>query len=221
MIQEYEEQIKDSVGTRCMVFSDNNQFLFVGELSHYDRANQTVRVTRSPDYTGIRFVKPGDAVKLRIKQGGGKPRFLLVDGTVIQSIQSYFYLLLRSVVEKEEEREYFRQAVMEKSEVDLVNGKQAGHPCLIADISAAGICIHSNQEYQLGDKLFLYHQTICPGGAAHNLEFRVVRSGKLEGSPYRYFYGCQFTNLSTGAQDRLFRDIFTLQASHLHGGREK
>lgn len=216
-----EELIREYVGSRCMVFSDNNQFLFLGELSHYDGVNRTIRVTRHSDYDGVRFVKPGDAVKLRIKQAGDRPRFLLVDGTVIQSIQAYFYLIIRSVVEKEEEREYFRQSVMQKSEVDLVNGKPAGHPCLIADISAAGIGIHSNQEYQVGDRLFLYNQTLCPGGRSHNLEFRIVRMGKLEGSRYRYFYGCQFINLSTGAQDRLFRDIFTLQASHLHAGREK
>lgn len=212
--------IKNNVGTRCMILSKNNQLLFFGEIAYCDVVNQTIRVD-GDSISARQFVEPDDWIKLNIKQGNGAPHFILVEGVVDQVINNYFVLKPQLIIEKSEEREYFRQPVMEKAKIALVNGKEAGQLCVIVDVSATGISFQSNETYQIGDCLWINNQRIRPGGATHNLEFVVVRQHDVDTGPYRHFYGCKFENLSTDAQDKLCCDIFALQAARLHAARDK
>lgn len=211
--------LQDSVGTRCMILSKDNELLFFGEIAYCDVVNKTIRIN-GDSASARQFVKPDDWVKLNLKQGDRNPHFLLVEGEVAQVINNYFVLEVKLIIEKSEEREYFRQSVLVKSVISVVNGKYAGHPCVLVDVSATGIAFQSNETYQIGDRLWIKNQKIRDGGANHNLEFLVVRQQDLKTGPYRHFYGCKFENLSTDAQDRLCCDIFALQAAQLRSARK-
>lgn len=218
--------IQDSVGARCMVLSQDNKLLFMGEVARYDAVNHVIRVEgtqeqpKNSPHAVQQLVEPGDVVKLHIKKNHDH-RLVLVEGTVQQSINNYFFMAPSSAIEKVEEREYFRQPVMSPSLISFVNHKAAGTPCMIVDLSATGISLQSNEIYQIGDCLWMYNQALRPKGPLHNLEFLVVRKRALDHGKYRYFYGCQFVNLSTDAQDKLFSDIFALQALNLRSAREQ
>lgn len=212
--------IQDKIGSRCMVLSQENELLFFGQVGYCDTVNQIIRVNgEGPG--AVPYVKPDDWVKLNLKDGMDSLGFLLVEGVVEQVIHSYFVLRPKLILEKREEREYFRQSVLQKVRIALVNGVPSDHSCMILDLSATGIGIQSNEVYQLGDSLWLSNQRIRPKGATHNLECIVVRQQTLETGPYRYFYGCRFENLSDEARDRLCCDIFALQVAQLHSKRGK
>ena len=212
--------IKKSVGSRCMILSQDNQLLFFGEIAYCDTVNQTIRVNGDGP-SARQFVKPADWVKLTIKHGARDTHFILTEGLVEQVINKYFVLRPRLVIEKSEEREYFRQPVMRPGKITLVNGKEVEKPCVIMDISATGIGLQSNETYEIGDSLWFGGQRIRPGGPAHNLACVVVRKQDLDTGLYRRLYGCKFVNLSDEAQDKLCCDIFALQAVRLRSVREK
>lgn len=212
--------VKNSVGSRCMILSKDNRLLFFGEVAYCDLVNETIRVN-GDSQAARQFVKPLDWVKLNIRQGSQDPHFILVEGEVDQVINQYFVLKPKLVIEKSEEREYFRQPVMRKAEVAAVNGEASGKPCVLVDVSATGMGLQSNEVYEIGDCLRLSGQKLRAGGPTHDLEFVVVRKQDLETGPYRHFYGCKYEHLSTEAQDKLCCDIFALQAAHLRSAREK
>ena len=214
------ELIKNCVGSRCMILSKDNQLLFFGEVAYCDLVNKTIRVD-GDSQAARQFVRPMDWVKLSIRQGSQDPHFILVEGEVDQVINRYFVLKPKLVIEKSEEREYFRQPVMRKVEITAVNGEEADKPGVIVDVSVTGVGLQSNEVYEIGDCLRLSGQRLREGGPAHDLEFVVVRQQALETGPYRHFYGCKYEHLSTEAQDKLCCDIFALQAVRLRSVREK
>ena len=212
--------IKNCVGSRCMILSRNNQLLSFGEIAYCDLVNGTIRVD-GDSQAARQFVRPMDWVKLNIQQGSQDSHFILAEGEVEQVINRYFVLKPKLVIEKSEEREYFRQPVMRKVEIAAVNGEASEKPCVIVNVSATGMGLQSNEVYEIGDCLRLSGQKLREGGPAHNLEFVVVRQQALETGPYRHFYGCKYEHLSTEAQDKLCCDIFALQAARLRSAREK
>lgn len=220
-----DDLIKDSVGSRCMVLTEDNNFLFAGELTRYDEAQNVIWVEekivqqKNASQDVHQPVKPGDVLKLHIKVGN-KNRLILIEGTVRQAAKQYFCMLPSSLIEKPDERAYFRQPVMASSLISFVNRNASSAPCMIVDLSATGIALQSNKLYQLGDYLWMYNQAIIPNGALHNLEFLVVRKKTLKDGIYRYFYGCQFVNLSSDEEDKLFSEIFALQNLNLRSSKK-
>lgn len=212
---------RDCVGARCMVLSKHNQLLFIGTVGYYDSVNHSLRIDWGNQCPVRSVMDCGDLIKLKISQGANTHQFILVDGLVEQIIHHYIVVKPQTVIEKNEEREYFRQPVMEHSVISFVNRKAAGDPCIIVDISATGISIQSNAIYESGDVLWMFNQPIYPGGLAHNLEFVVVRKNSVIDGAYRNFYGCKFINMSAEAQDKLCGEIFTLQSTSLRSVRDR
>lgn len=215
------DMIKDSLGARCMVLSKDNQLLFIGTLGHYDTINQKLRIDFSTQCPVRGLMKQGDLLKLQIKQNGKAHQFVLAEGPLEQVLNHYLVITPQSVMEKSEEREYFRQPVMQESIISFVNRKAAGNSCIVVDVSATGISIQSNAIYEIGDCLWLYNQPLFPGGLSHSLEFLVVRKHPVSGGKYRNFYGCKFINVTSEAQEKLFSDIFALQSTSLRSLRDK
>lgn len=214
------EWIPRHVGATCMVLAEANQLLFMGRLSHYDPVNTVVRVDvrGGAGSTPCWALRPEQRICLHIKQGGGN-QFVALEGTVVNALDDYFFLLPQSLLEKSDEREYFRQPVLEDSVVRVHNGQFVQQPCRIADISATGIAIYSRTQYEIGDRLELQGQQLRPGGPVHYLEFLIVRKSERDNVSLPYSYGCKFVNLSDRTQDALFSDIFALQGTKLRRDR--
>ena len=212
---------KDCVGANCMVFSKQNKLLFLGVVGYFDEVNHSLRVNWTDQCPVRSAMDCGDIVKLKISWGANANQFILVDALVEQIINHYMVVTPKSVLEKNEEREYFRQPVMEPSVISFVNRRAAGDPCMIVDVSATGISIQSNAIYENGDVLWMFNQPIFSGGTPHNLEFVVVRKNTVTDGAYRNFYGCKFINMSAEAQDKLCGEIFTLQSTSLRSMRDR
>ena len=92
-------------------------------------------------------------------------------------------------------------------------------PCTVLDVSAGGILIASQEEYQQGDRLSILGVRLTRTEDAFNFNCYVRRVGGREMGFIRY--GCQFETLSSREQDRLLRAIFTVQREEIRRQREK
>lgn len=206
-----DEIIREIMDARCNVLSDQNRFLFFGRIAYYDRINRNIRVE---DYyhSNLRMCfYPDTPIKLHIAGGGNNREFVIIEGSVLLSMDTYLQIALTRVMKKEEARHYFRQNVMAPSLVSFVNRKAAGHPCMILNISGSGIAIQSKAIYEVGDQLWFYNQELCKDGMLHNVKCQVVRKETLEGN--QHFYGCRFVDMRPDEEENLFRDIFKLQVA--------
>ena len=204
--------ISEIMDSRCNVLSDNNQFLFFGKIAYYDSINQKIRVE---DYyqPNLRMCFYSDTpIKLHATRKENNKEFLLIEGSISLSMDTYLQITLLRILKKEESRCYFRQNVMEPSLISFVNQKAVGNPCMIINISGSGIAIQSKSIYEVGDQLWFYNQRFCNRGAVHNVKRQVVRKHTLENR--QYFYGCQFVDMKPREEENLFRDIFALQAAN-------
>ena len=206
-----DEIINEIMNTRCNVLSDNNRFLFFGKVVYFDRINQKIRV-EDFYHSDLRMCfYPDTPIKLFATSNENSNEFVLVEGGVSLSMDTYLQITPIHILKKEESRHYFRQNAMEPSLVSFVNQKAAGHPCKIINISGSGIAIQSKSIYEVGDQLWFYNQKFCKRGVVHNIKCQVVRKQILEN--HQYFYGCQFIDMKLDEEENLFHDIFALQAA--------
>lgn len=212
--------LRKCVDCRCVVLSTENQMLFRGKVMHYDAVNHVIRVEAGRDCAVRGFIDSQDAIKLQVKCAEDEERFVIIEGDVEQAMQNFFFMTPGKIEEKSEDRAYFRQNVMLDAAVSASEREQRS-PCVIMDISATGISLQSNEEYQIGDRLYMHGQQFRQKGPVHDLDFIVVRKSTQDLGKYRFFYGCRFEDMSTDAQDRLVRDIFALQAEELRSARNR
>lgn len=205
------ELIREIADSRCNVLSDNNQFLFFGKIAFYDSVNQKIRVEDYyHPYLHMCFYSD-TPIKLHSASKENNTTFLMIEGLISLSMDTYLQVTPLRILKKEESRYYFRQNVMEPSLISFVNQKASGTPCTIIDISGSGIAIQCKSNYEVGDQLWFYNQKFFNRGAVHNVKCQVVRKQKLEN--FKYFYGCQFVDMKPGEEEKLFRDIFALQVA--------
>lgn len=205
------ELIREIMDTRCNILSDNNRFLFFGRIAFYDSINQKIRVEDYyHPYLRMCFY-PDTPIKLHAATRENNKEFLMVEGLISLSMDTYLQFTPMRILKKEESRYYFRQNVMEPSLISFVNQKATGTPCTVIDISGSGIAFQSKADYAVGDQLWFYNQRFCNHGAIHNIKCQVVRKNKLEN--FQYFYGCQFVDMEPGEEEKLFSDIFALQVA--------
>lgn len=155
---------------------------------------------------------PDTPIKLHATSRKNNQELLLIEGSVSLSMDTYLQITPLRVLRKEESRYYFRQNVMEASQISFVNQKDDGAPCKIIDISGSGIGIQSYSDYEVGDELWFYNQKFYKNGAVHNVKCQVIRKSMLE--KRQYFYGCKFVDMKPNEEEKLFRDIFALQVAH-------
>lgn len=209
------EIINQIMDIRCNVLSENNRFLFFGKIAYYDSINQKLRV-EDFYHPNLRMCFYQDTpIKLHAASRDDPKEFILIEGSISLSMDTYLQITPVRVLKKEESRHYFRQNVMEPSLVSFVNQKAAGHPCTVVNISGSGIAIQSKALYAIGDELWFYNQRFYKRGAVHNVRCQVVRKHTLENG--QIFYGCQFVDLSLDEEESLFRDIFALQVAARSG----
>lgn len=206
------EIIRQIIDTRCNVLSGNNEFLFFGRIAYYDSINRKIRVE---DYyhADLRMCFYEDTpIKIHAVSQENDKEFLLIEGTVSLSMDTYLQITPVHVLKKEESRYYFRQNVMGASQVSFVNQKPEEAPCTIINISGSGIGLQSKSIYEVGDELWFCNQKFYDSGTVHNVKCQVVRKAALENR--QYFYGCKFVDMKPSEEEKIFRDIFALQKAN-------
>ena len=210
--------IECAVDLRCTVLTKDNQFLFVGRITHYDPETDMIRLV---DYERRQIprnsVPEGSTVKLFIKLTQNKGELILIEGKVVKSMSLFLMIQAVQAVIKEEARDNYRQNIMRPAALSKVNEEPREVPCTILNVSATGIALQSPGLFQIGDILELTRQRFRVRGPEHTVKCKVVRMrGLTEGG---YFYGCQFVELTQEEENRLYQDMFALQAAEMYKQR--
>lgn len=210
--------IECAVDLRCTVLTKDNQFLFVGRITHYDPETDMIRLVDYERRLIPRNSAPeGSTVKLFIKLTQNKGELILIEGKVVKSMSLFLMIQAVQAVIKEEARDNYRQNIMRPAALSKVNEEPREAPCTILNVSATGIALQSPGLFQIGDILELTRQRFRVRGPEHTVKCRVVRMrGLTEGG---YFYGCQFVELTQEEENRLYQDMFALQAAEMYKQR--
>lgn len=210
--------IECAVDLRCTVLTKDNQFLFVGRITHYDPETDMIRLVDYERRLIPRNSAPeGSTVKLFIKLTQNKGELILIEGKVVKSMSLFLMIQAVQAVIKEEARDNYRQNIMRPAALSKVNEELREVPCTILNVSATGIALQSPGLFQIGDILELTRQRFRVRGPEHTVKCRVVRMrGLTEGG---YFYGCQFVELTQEEENRLYQDMFALQAAEMYKQR--
>ena len=210
--------IECAVDLRCTVLTKDNQFLFVGRITHYDPETDMIRLVDYERRLIPRNSAPeGSTVKLFIKLTRNKGELILIEGKVVKSMSLFLMIQAVQAVIKEEARDNYRQNIMRPAALSKVNEEPREVPCTILNVSATGIALQSPGLFQIGDILELTRQRFRVRGPEHTVKCKVVRMrGLTEGG---YFYGCQFVELTQEEENRLYQDMFALQAAEMYKQR--
>lgn len=210
--------IECAVDLRCTVLTKDNQFLFVGRITHYDPETDMIRLVDYERRLIPRNSAPeGSVVKLFIKLTQNKGELILIEGKVVKSMSLFLMIQAVQAVIKEEARDNYRQNIMRPAALSKVNEEPREVPCTILNVSATGIALQSPGLFQIGDILELTRQRFRVRGPEHTVKCKVVRMrGLTEGG---YFYGCQFVELTQEEENRLYQDMFALQAAEMYKQR--
>lgn len=210
--------IECAVDLRCTVLTKDNQFLFVGRITHYDPETDMIRLVDYERRQILRNSAPeGSVVKLFIRLTQNKGELILIEGKVVKSMSLFLMIQAVRAVIKEEARDNYRQNIMRPAALSKVNEEPREVPCTILNVSATGIALQSPGLFQIGDILELTRQRFRVRGPEHTVKCKVVRMrGLTEGG---YFYGCQFVELTQEEENRLYQDMFALQAAEMYKQR--
>ena len=210
--------IECAVDLRCTVLTKDNQFLFVGRITHYDPETDMIRLVDYERRQILRNSAPeGSVVKLFIRLTQNKGELILIEGKVVKSMSLFLMIQAVQAVIKEEARDNYRQNIMRPAALSKVNEEPREVPCTILNVSATGIALLSPGLFQIGDILELTRQRFRVRGPEHTVKCKVVRMrGLTEGG---YFYGCQFVELTQEEENRLYQDMFALQAAEMYKQR--
>ena len=210
--------IECAVDLRCTVLTKDNQFLFVGRITHYDPETDMIRLVDYELRQILRNSAPeGSVVKLFIRLTQNKGELILIEGKVVKSMSLFLMIQAVQAVIKEEARDNYRQNIMRPAALSKVNEEPREVPCTILNVSATGIALLSPGLFQIGDILELTRQRFRVRGPEHTVKCKVVRMrGLTEGG---YFYGCQFVELTQEEENRLYQDMFALQAAEMYKQR--
>lgn len=208
-------QLNQYVDSTCTVYTDGGEALFPGLIA---QCSGTLRInivydadTCCPYWT----LKPASGIYLRLQDSQDSKKFIMIHGMVINAVNDHFFMLPQDIVFKSNEREYFRQPIQIETTVTIHNGQPVQHACILMDISAGGLCLHSMMDYQLGDSIQIVGQQLHFSGPAHDLDCVVVRKTPPHNAMQPNVYGCSFRYLDEGHQERLLSDIFVLQCSRV------
>lgn len=213
------ELILSSMMTRCEILTAENQLLFIGKITEFDEYNETIQLEDyNDDIIPVYTEQFRHQLKIHAHNPSSTKHVIVFEGKAIKSSSSYILLHIENIISKEEGRGNFRQTVMLKSAISLLDSKEE-KPCVILDLSVTGIGIESSQEYSEGAYLTLSNQPFRTNGSLYNLKFQIVRKIYLE-EENCYHYGCKFLDLSESEENNLFSDIFALQREELHARRK-
>ena len=125
-----------------------------------------------------------------------------------------------------EQRAFFRQRISPNTPALCARRSSAGveakraAPCQILDISAGGMLLTSQEEYQEGNRLSITGVYLVDPEDPFAFRCLVRRVGDAE-EDGSIRYGCQFESIAPREQDRLLSAIFTLQREEIRRQKER
>lgn len=219
-IEYLEDELDIDAGLRVDALTMQNRLLFVGRLERYRAGTMTISDAQGNELPPVvynsdirlRFVRNGESVVLQGKVSGSSGRIWRVDRLERQFTK--------------EKRVNFRQRLStnppamchRRAEVDIA----ATDPvrCEILDVSAGGLLIRCEEDYNLGDSLVVDDINIAEGEGDFNFVCQIRRVGEKINNKYRD-YGCQFEGVSEKEEDRLLRAIFAAQREEIRRQRAR
>ena len=181
-------------GMRVEVLSRQDQPIFAGQP-----------ITIPPLDGGQRY-----AVNLRGYQESAQ-KAVHMEADIVQRTNGAWKVENLEIIGKDNDRAFFRQELVMEGEV--VPFKQAGvysEPCRILNVSAGGVCIQSEDDYRIGDKLLLRSNLF--DGQLTSLMCIVRRVTKRR---VGYEYGCEFTDLTPATEDMISKAVMQIQLKRM------
>ena len=201
------------VGMRLEVVTTENKLIFVGQIEWIKE--DTIQIV---DVTGVDlpYVQYNSPVKLR---GFYHSRAMFLEGQIKGSSRKFWRVDRLKTLQTREQRGYFRQNISRTARVMCLNeifgGQQVGNArkkepvdCQVANISATGVMLLMQEEYQVGDWLWLMDLVLEPGEKPLSMTCIVQRAVAREGIRE---YGCEFYDLEQVDRERLIQSILDLQ----------
>ena len=215
-----DDLITNHLGRSCIVHSQQNQFLFQGKITGFDSDEQQIELTWnqfSPPPWGS--IVPDRKLKLILRDHGASSRLVVIEGCVARVMKENLIMDLETAFSKEEDRDSYRQTVAKTCVINLPGNQNPGLTCTVVDISASGVGLIAEEQYEIDQQLELKDLRLCSGRPIHSVTCAVRRKREMPGKGY--FYGCQFSDLTIDQEDALYCDIFAMQADELRRKREQ
>lgn len=116
------------------------------------------------------------------------------------------------VTSKDNDRAFFRQeTTMSGSVISLRNPNVEAIPCRVVNVSAGGVCLWSQTQFLIGEKLLL-RSDLFEGWKTLSLMCAVRRMVRRKNL---YEYGCEFTQLSPAMEDLIAKAIMDMQIKRM------
>lgn len=206
-------------GMTVEVSTAENRLIFVGKVDSYQNGAVIIRDAKGDELPPVLYNRE---LKLRFFQ---KNSNLVLQGKICGSTRNFWKVdRLKSIFAKEQ-RAFFRQRISTDCAGTCAKRTSYGSagkdscPCRILDVSAGGILMSCEREYQVGDRLAITDVRITQSEDAFSFNCRVRRVVEWDQGTIRY--GCQFESLPSKEQDRLLRAIFVVQREEIRSQKER
>lgn len=208
---------KAYLGSLCRVLNFDNICYFVGRIEDYDPSCNEIKLSAYRSDQILSTTEYSAPVKLQILSGD---QVILLYAHVKRQSQSFWWVHPINVVEREDQRDGFRQVLSGTAYVMPMDGKEEEKvPCQLVDISLTGICFRCEQEFQVFDRIVLTNVALYPKAPhSYTLPCIIYRTFTRESDTHKtlsrhpfIYYGCAFQRLSQEEKENLFKDIFLLQ----------
>lgn len=202
-------------GMSVEVLTPGERLMFVGKVDSFRGGAIIIRDAKGDELPPVMY---NEEVKLRFFREQGS---LVFQGKICGSTEMIWKVDRLESRFVKEQRAFFRQKI--STQVQAVCARRAASskpvPCTVLDVSAGGILIASQEEYQQGDRLSITDIRLTRTEAAFSFNCYVRRVGGREMGFIRY--GCQFETLPPREQDRLLRAIFAVQREEIKNKKDR
>lgn len=202
------------------VLSLENRLVFVGKVESYRNGAMVIREAKGNELPMALYNKE---IKLRFFRERGN---LVLNGKVCGSTKLIWKVDRLSKMFTKEQRAFFRQGISPdtggRCSRRAYQGKMGTRPapCRVLDISAGGILISSQEEYEVNNRLAITAVYLTKTEEPFTFNCQVRRVCEPDSHGFRR-YGCKFESLTPKEQDRLLRAIFAVQREEIRNQKER
>ncbi len=206
-------------GMTVEVLTMENRLTFVGKVESYHNGAIVIREAKGNELPPVLYNKE---IKLRFFRERSN---LVIHGKICGSTNLIWKLDRLESKFSKEQRAFFRQRISPNTGGTCAKRARQGHPgskpmpCMVVDISAGGVLISSQEEYEVDDRLTITGVQLTPGMDPFSFNCLVRRAGERSEGMIRY--GCKFESLPPKEQDRLLRAIFVVQREEIRSQKER
>lgn len=207
-------------GMTVEVLTMKNRLTFMGRVESYKNGAVIIREANGDTLPMVLYNKE---IKLRFFFN---QKNLVLNGKVCGSTKYIWKVDRMESAFTKEQRAFFRQRISLKTPALCARRSSAGveakraAPCQILDISAGGMLLTSQEEYQEGNRLSITGVYLVDPEDPFAFRCLVRRVGDAE-EDGSIRYGCQFESIAPREQDRLLSAIFTLQREEIRRQKER